>query len=72
MKNLSKLKLNSLSQNEIRKAEQKLVVGGDGYVLPEWVITYVPCPCLYAGAQEGPNDAYYGGASKTENRNANN
>jgi len=67
MKNLSKLKLNSLSQNEIRKAEQKLVVGGADYV----IIGY-HCPCLYAGAQEGPNDSYYGGASKHDNAVANN
>lgn len=71
MKNLSKLKLNNLSQNEIRKAEQKMVFGGD-YTLPEVVVYAKYCHCLYAGAQEGPNDSYYGGSSKHDNSQANN
>lgn len=64
MKKLKKISLQNLVQDEMAKREQNMLKGGvcacAGY-----------CPCAYAGAQEGPNDSYYGGASTNANENAN-
>lgn len=63
MKKLSKLRLSNLTQNEIKKNEQKSLIGG--------ALCAAECPCSYAGPQEGSDDSYYGGSSQEDNGDAN-
>lgn len=67
MKKLKKISLQNLVQNEMAKKEQDLLKGGCTCACS---CTY-ECGCKYAGAQEGPNDSYYGGSSTRDNGNAN-
>lgn len=62
MKKLSKLKLTSLSQQELSKKEQSVLKGG---------CIFCGCGCHYAGSQSDPNDSYYGGSSSGDNDSAN-
>ena len=67
MTNLSKISLHNLSQAELTKREEALLKGGT--VLP--CLCVVACRCLYEGEQEGPDDPYYGGATKEASGAAN-
>ena len=67
MTNLSKISLHNLSQAELTKREEALLKGGT--VLP--CVCVVGCRCLYEGPQEGPNDPYYGGASREDSSRSN-
>ena len=73
MKKLMRISLHNLSQAELSKREENLLRGGeytyDGGWLP--CVCVVGCTCLYEGAQEGPDDQYYGGASKETSGAAN-
>lgn len=82
MKNLKSLNLHRLGQAEMTRKEMNALTGGDGgygyggYELPEVYIcgcrcSDATCGCKYEGAQEGPDDAYYGGSSTTDNNSAN-
>lgn len=62
MKKLSKLKLTSLSQEELSKKEQSVLKGGC------W---FCSCGCKYAGSQSGSGDSHYGGSSTGSNDSAN-
>lgn len=66
MKQLKKMSLISLTQSEMTKREQGFIIGG--YTTCACKIN---CPCLYAGDQEGPDDSYYGGSSRVDNKAAN-
>lgn len=62
MKKLNCINLHKLGQAELAKREEKLLKGG--YDLP--CVCVIACPCAYAGAQEGPDDDFWGGASREE------
>lgn len=68
MKKLEKLKLHHLSQAEMEKRELNLLRGGAGY---KCACGGGGCECRYYGAQENPNDSYYGGSSTSSNDSAN-
>lgn len=55
MKQLKKISLQNLAQDEMAKREQEMLKGGACGCLGI-------CACLYAGPQEGPNDSHYGGS----------
>lgn len=67
MKKLTRIHLHNLSQAELAKREENLLKGGIN--LP--CVCVVACTCKYAGAQEGPNDSFYGGSSKDVSDGAN-
>lgn len=69
MKKIGKLNLHNLSQAEIAKKEQNMIKGGQNCGCS---CSDKPCPCKYAGVQEGPNDSFYGGSSTESNYEANN
>jgi natural product precursor len=69
MKKLKRLSLQTFGKTEMEKQEQTLITGG--YCTFVW-IGNDGCPCKYAGAQEGPNDDYYGGASHEDSHDSNN
>ena len=62
MKKLNRINLHKLSQAELAKREENLLRGGSS--LP--CLCVIACPCKYAGAQEGPDDDFYGGVSTDE------
>lgn len=64
MKKLKKISLQNLVQDEMAKREQNMLKGGACACVSV-------CLCAYAGAQEGPNDDYYGGASTSNNSSDN-
>ena len=74
MKHLSKINLHNLSQAELSKKEEALLKGGEytyeAGTQPQCVCA-IACPCLYEGEKEGPDDAYYGGASREDSSAAN-
>ncbi len=51
------------------KKEQNMIKGGQNCGC---ACLTNPCPCKYAGPQEGPDDSFYGGSSKEDNQDANN
>lgn len=67
MKKLQKLSLLKFSQAEMEKQQLNAIRGGRGCPMD----CNTDCPCLYAGEKEGPDDAYYGGASTNDNQSAN-
>ena len=69
MKKIGKLSLHNLSQTEITKKEMNTLKGGQNC---NCRCFENPCPCKYAGTQEGPNDSFYGGSSVDSNHDANN
>lgn len=64
---LGKISLQNLSKAEMEKKEQNMLRGGQSCNCK----CFNNCPCRYAGAQEGPNDSYYGGSSTQSNESAN-
>ena len=70
MKKLKNLSLHRLGQAEMTKKEMNTLTGGGG-LCGCWNHCYCTCGCRYAGAQEGPNDSYYGGSSTEANNSAN-
>ena len=74
MKHLKRISLHNLSQAELSKREENLLRGGE-YTYdasgPLPCACIVGCTCLYEGEKEGPDDAYYGGASKEISGGAN-
>ena len=70
MKKLKNLSLHRLGQAETTKKEMNTLTGGGG-LCGCWYHCYCTCGCRYAGAQEGPNDSYYGGSSTEANNSAN-
>lgn len=68
MKKLNRISLHNLSLAELAKREEALLRGGDGTIDGETLlcVCVVGCSCLYEGEQEGPDDPYYGGASKKD------
>lgn len=64
---LGKISLQNLSKAEMEKKEQNMLRGGQSCKCN----CFNNCPCKYAGAQEGPNDSYYGGSSTQSNQSAN-
>lgn len=64
---LGKISLQNLSKAEMEKKEQNMLRGGQTC----YCACVNNCPCKYAGAQEGPNDSYYGGSSTQANKDAN-
>lgn len=69
MKKLSRINLHNLSQAELAKREEKLLIGG-GNVLCACAGS-ASCGCLYEGPKTDNNDAYYGGSSSNDNFDAN-
>lgn len=69
MKSIKKISLQSLAFSELENAMKKTIRGGID--LPPVTVCGTKCPCKYAGAQEGPDDDYYGGSSKADNSAAN-
>lgn len=71
MKKLGKLNLHNLSQAEIAKKEMNALKGGLSCDCSCMCQCSYSCECKYAGAQEGPNDSFYGGSSVMDNGKAN-
>ena len=63
MKQITKIRLNGLHEEELSKKEQKTLIGGG--------CLWCSCSCKYAGTQEDESDNYYGGASSADNDSAN-
>ena len=70
MKKLKNLSLHRRGQAQMTKKEMNTLTGGGG-LCGCWYHCYCTCGCRYAGAQEGPNDSYYGGSSTEANNSAN-
>ena len=69
MKQLNKINLVAISNSELEKAAQRLIMGGK--VCECTVYCNSSCRCKYAGSQEGPDDSFHGGSSTVDNNNAN-